>query len=75
MWEGLTKNGAKKTKNGSPSAVFVALGEEVLPRVPGTRHSGKRSLPRVLGAGSRGRGHLPRVLELGTLGRVFSIFL
>jgi hypothetical protein len=38
----------KKIKNGSPSAVFVALGEEVLPRVPGTRYSGKGSLPRVL---------------------------
>jgi hypothetical protein len=38
----------KKIKNGSPSAVFVSFREEVLPRVPGTRYSGKGSLPRVL---------------------------
>jgi hypothetical protein len=51
MWEGLTnKMGQKnkKIKNGSLSAVFVALGEEVLPRVLWTRYSEKRSLPRVL---------------------------
>jgi hypothetical protein len=72
MWEGLTKKWGKKKM--VPRVQMLALGEEVIPRVPGTRHSRKRSLPRVLGAGSRGRGHLPRVLGLGTRGRVFFQF-
>jgi hypothetical protein len=44
MFEGHTKKlGQKKQKNKnvSPSASDKALGEEALPRVPGTRHSGK----------------------------------
>jgi hypothetical protein len=68
------KMGQKKTKKMVPRVQRLALGEEVLPRVPGIRHSGKRALPRVLGAGSRGRGHLPRVLEL-TLGEIFCFFV
>jgi hypothetical protein len=45
---------------------------KIFPRVPVTRHSGKRPFPECLG--TRGIGHLPRVLGLGTRGRVFSIF-
>jgi hypothetical protein len=53
MWEGLTKNGAKKIV---PRVLTKALGaEEVLPRVPEKGHSGKRPLPQVQGADSRGR--------------------
>jgi hypothetical protein len=53
---------------------LLALGEEVLPRVPGVGHSGKRSPPRVLEVGSRGRGHLPRVQEHGTREDLFQFF-
>jgi hypothetical protein len=46
VFDGFTKNEAKKqkTKINSPSAICLALGEETLPRVPGTRLSGKAPL-------------------------------
>jgi hypothetical protein len=76
MWESLTKNGAKNKKiKIDPRVPLLALGEEVLPRVPEQWLSGKRLLPRVSTRGTRGRGHLPRVLEhVFTRGRHFSIF-
>jgi hypothetical protein len=45
MWEGLTKNGAKKQKikNSSPSARKVALGEEAPSPSADAWHSWKRS--------------------------------
>jgi hypothetical protein len=57
------KNWGKKTKK-----------TKLFPRVPVTRHSGKRLFPECRGPGTRGRGSLPRVLGLGTRGRAFPIF-
>jgi hypothetical protein len=63
MLEGLTKKLGQKNKK-----------TKIFPRVPVTRHSGKRLFPEYRGQGTRGRGRLPRVLGLGTRGRGFSIF-
>jgi hypothetical protein len=63
MWEGLTKNKAKKHKN-----------KEQFPECQ-QKHSGKRSFPECQRWGTRGRGHLPRVLEHGTRGSPFHNFL
>jgi hypothetical protein len=61
MFEGLTKKlEQKKTKK-----------TKIFPRVPLTRHSGKRPFPECQGQGTRGRGHLPRVLGLGTRGNIY----
>jgi hypothetical protein len=47
------KNEAKKqkTKISSPSALWLALGEETLPRVPGTQLSGKAYAGPFISAG------------------------
>jgi hypothetical protein len=60
MWEGLTKNGAKKLK-------------KILLRVPSLA-LGEKTLPRVSGHGTRGRGWLPRVPCPGTQRIIFFKF-